>query len=245
MQDSENNFKAGKPAPPLLNQSLARGGFSDLERHQTVLVRALVRDFIFEMKGEFDWRQKGKAMYHWASPPKIEIEVFGSSLGDIAEGKLKTAIARIKKIEKIQTKYQKLILDLQISDVVRAVFMSILTAFYEEVFFIQPWIRYYIKLAEAAKVYTPPAVPKDRITEADIDRAKEYPLDQLITQRLQRAGRDFVCQCPFHEERTPSFHIYTKNNRYFCFGCGKYGDAITYVIEAEKIEFVEAVRRLQ
>ena len=60
----------------------------------------------------------------------------------------------------------------------------------------------------------------------------------------KQAGRDFVCLCPFHSEKTPSFHIYTATNSFYCFGCGVGGDNITFIRLAENLDYIEAVRFL-
>jgi DNA primase len=50
--------------------------------------------------------------------------------------------------------------------------------------------------------------------------------------------------CPFHEEKTPSFTVRTDKGVFYCFGCGKGGDAISFVMEIDKLSFVEAVEHL-
>ena len=50
--------------------------------------------------------------------------------------------------------------------------------------------------------------------------------------------------CPFHEERTPSFSVNAVDKLYYCFGCGKGGDAITFVREVENLDFVGAIEWL-
>ncbi len=62
--------------------------------------------------------------------------------------------------------------------------------------------------------------------------------------QLKRAGSGFVANCPFHHEKTPSFHVTPSMQRFHCFGCGKGGDAITFVRDYENLPFVEAVRTL-
>jgi DNA primase len=57
------------------------------------------------------------------------------------------------------------------------------------------------------------------------------------------SGR-FVALCPFHHEKTPSFHVTRERQRFHCFGCGKGGDAISFVMEFESTGFVEAVKKL-
>jgi DNA primase len=62
--------------------------------------------------------------------------------------------------------------------------------------------------------------------------------------QLKRVGANFVALCPFHPEKTPSFYVSPKLQRYHCFGCGASGDAIKFVMEFEKLSFVEAVEKL-
>jgi DNA primase len=62
--------------------------------------------------------------------------------------------------------------------------------------------------------------------------------------QLRKAGRSFVGLCPFHQEKTPSFHVNRERQIYHCFGCQKGGDAITFLIEMEGLSFSEAVREL-
>jgi DNA primase len=50
--------------------------------------------------------------------------------------------------------------------------------------------------------------------------------------------------CPFHDEKTPSFTVRTDKGVYYCFGCGKGGDAISFVMEVDKLSFAEAVEHL-
>src|SRR5215218_1178834 len=61
---------------------------------------------------------------------------------------------------------------------------------------------------------------------------------------LKRVGRRYMGLCPFHTEKTPSFSVNPELGVYFCFGCQKSGDAITFIREIEHLDFVEAVERL-
>lgn len=62
--------------------------------------------------------------------------------------------------------------------------------------------------------------------------------------QLKRRGRNLVGLCPFHGEKTPSFNIYTENGSFYCFGCGKGGDIITFVMNIENLDYMEAVKFL-
>jgi DNA primase len=62
--------------------------------------------------------------------------------------------------------------------------------------------------------------------------------------RLQQSGRYLKGLCPFHEEETPSFFVFPERGTWRCFGCGRGGDVISFVMERERASFVEAVESL-
>jgi DNA primase len=61
---------------------------------------------------------------------------------------------------------------------------------------------------------------------------------------LKKAGSRFKGLCPFHNEKSPSFHVNPNMGVYKCFGCGKSGDIITFVRETEGLNFNEAIEAL-
>jgi len=61
---------------------------------------------------------------------------------------------------------------------------------------------------------------------------------------LKKAGKDYKACCPFHEEKTPSFTVSQTKQFYHCFGCGKHGSAIGFLMEYEHMSFPEAVEEL-
>ncbi|MFD0966713.1 DNA primase [Seminibacterium arietis] len=69
---------------------------------------------------------------------------------------------------------------------------------------------------------------------------------ELINARvkLKKAGRDYQACCPFHHEKTPSFTVSQKKQFYHCFGCHAHGNAISFLMEYDKLEFVEAIEEL-
>ena len=59
--------------------------------------------------------------------------------------------------------------------------------------------------------------------------------------RLKRSGRGFMGLCPFHDEKTPSFHVFADTQSYYCFGCHEAGDVFTFVMKTEGLNYSEAL----
>jgi len=62
--------------------------------------------------------------------------------------------------------------------------------------------------------------------------------------RLKKRGRNFIALCPFHTEKTPSFNVNPSKQIFHCFGCGKGGNVISFLIEHERMSYVDAIRHL-
>ncbi len=62
--------------------------------------------------------------------------------------------------------------------------------------------------------------------------------------KLKRVGQSFVGLCPFHGEKSPSFHVTPAKGFYYCFGCGAGGTVFNFLMEMEHISFVMAVEEL-
>ena len=80
-----------------------------------------------------------------------------------------------------------------------------------------------------------------------IDRLKAAnPIDEVMGSyvTLKRAGRDYVCLCPSHNEKPPSCHIHPDKEFFHCFGCGAGGDVITFVMKYHNLDYWEAVKML-
>ena len=83
------------------------------------------------------------------------------------------------------------------------------------------------------------------------DIRARLPISQVVGRRVSwdkrksNPGRgDFWACCPFHGEKTPSFHAEDRKGRYHCFGCGVSGDHFTFLVEQEGLSFPEAVAQL-
>jgi DNA primase len=87
-----------------------------------------------------------------------------------------------------------------------------------------------------------------RYTDDSKDRVRDaVDMLTLVSARteLRRAGvNSYFGLCPFHDERTGSFHVLPDDKRYFCFGCQASGDAFTFVMETEGVNFVGALETL-
>ncbi|TOB95705.1 DNA primase [Vibrio parahaemolyticus] len=62
--------------------------------------------------------------------------------------------------------------------------------------------------------------------------------------KLNKKGKNYGACCPFHNEKTPSFSVSQEKQFYHCFGCGAHGNAIDFMMEFERLEFVEAIEEL-
>ena len=62
--------------------------------------------------------------------------------------------------------------------------------------------------------------------------------------QLKKTGQNYMACCPFHNEKTPSFSVSPSKQFYHCFGCGVHGSAISFLMEYDRLDFVEAVKQL-
>jgi DNA primase len=85
-------------------------------------------------------------------------------------------------------------------------------------------------------------IPDEKITEV----TEATDIVDLISGyvKLQKKGKNFFGLCPFHTEKTPSFKVDPVRQLYYCFGCHKGGNAITFLMDYEKLSFIEVVEQL-
>lgn len=85
-------------------------------------------------------------------------------------------------------------------------------------------------------------IPREIIDEIVFRNDIETVIGSYVT--LKRAGSNYQAPCPFHSERTPSFTVFTATKSFYCFGCGAGGDVVSFVMRAENLDYVDAIKVL-
>ena len=85
-------------------------------------------------------------------------------------------------------------------------------------------------------------IPREIIDEIVFRNDVETVIGSYVT--LKRAGSNYQAPCPFHSERTPSFTVFTATKSFYCFGCGAGGDVVSFIMRAENVDYVDAVKIL-
>lgn len=85
-------------------------------------------------------------------------------------------------------------------------------------------------------------IPQETVQKI-LDTARvEEVIGDFVT--LRRRGADLWACCPFHGEKTPSFHVIPSKGQYYCFGCHKGGSAVGFIMDYEHLSYIEALRYL-
>ena len=85
-------------------------------------------------------------------------------------------------------------------------------------------------------------IPREIIEEIKYRNDIEEVVSSYVS--LKRAGSNLVGCCPFHNEKTPSFTVFSSNKNFYCFGCGAGGDVITFIMKAENLDYPSALEFL-
>ena len=88
---------------------------------------------------------------------------------------------------------------------------------------------------------------KGRITRQFIDDLlARADIVELVESRvpLKKAGKNYQACCPFHSEKSPSFTVSQDKQFYHCFGCGEHGNAVSFLMEFDRLDFVDAIEEL-
>ena len=202
---------------------------------------------------QLDYVRVGRHFVQWLYPPKFEKEaVFVGADGlEMADTKLWELLERQrvvregfrKNVQYIKSKALKEGWDQFSIDF----WLYLESAKATELAYIKKWMYYWIKISNAInEKLGRKLVGQERegkITDLDIEQAKEYPLTELYDGQLTHTYNRHKGLCPFHDEKTPSFVIF-ENNHFHCFGCQAHGTSIDYVMKTRNISFIEAVKEL-
>ena len=85
-------------------------------------------------------------------------------------------------------------------------------------------------------------IPREIIEEIIYRNDIEEVISSYVT--LKRAGSNYTGLCPFHNEKTPSFTVFSSSKNFYCFGCGAGGDVITFIMKAENLDYPSALEFL-
>jgi hypothetical protein len=103
-----------------------------------------------------------------------------------------------------------------------------------------------------AKGWPPPNIPAMALPPGFLDELRARVSIAAVvgrkvawdSRKSNMARGDFWAPCPFHQEKTASFHVEEAKGRYYCFGCHAGGDVVSFLRETEGLGFIEAVERL-
>lgn len=198
----------------------------------------------------FDHIWYGKYFKHFSYPPRVTPDTAGfeDALKEEILNKLKSLLNRSMDLKEQRDLRLAIIADRCEKGSFHEYFNASI-AWYEfsEYFVIQKWINYWLQLWYRI---TPHALPQkifnslSHLTPEDIEQAKQNPIESHYEGRLRKVGSRFVGLCPFHQEKTPSFYIFS-DNHWHCFGaCSEGGDSINFIMKLKKLSFPEAARYL-
>lgn len=192
----------------------------------------------------------GTRYYEYPSklPDDDIIETFAEDLRDIIPVKLQELMERQDELsQKRKTEYEALDSINPPIDEFSYYFWSLWFELqFGEYNVIERWLKYWLRLAEKVAINKEWIVldQEHGLPENQVEAARDYPLEDIYEGRLRQIGSRFVGICPFHEENTPSFTIFTQDNSFYCFGCNKWGNAIDLYMHLHKTDFPTTVRAL-
>ncbi len=107
----------------------------------------------------------------------------------------------------------------------------------------------YVSIASTARG------PQDKRSRIVVARIPDAFIDDLLNRTdvveivnarvpLKKKGNEYTACCPFHDERTPSFYVSPAKQFYHCFGCGAHGSAINFLMQFDRLEFLDAIDEL-
>lgn len=190
-----------------------------------------------------------------AGPPRLQPTTdfisFTDALEEVVPVKIKEVMDEMDKLLKLHEQWEALITDLhkkgELDD-----FGVYFWTLYNELAFTdydvyKKWLQYWLSIYEKlpGKKVEKPAYIDPMESERVLQRAKSTPIENFYTDQLRGTGSRLTGKCPFHEEKTASFFIFTSTNTFHCFGCQKNGDVIDFIMLSKKLNFQEALEFLR
>lgn len=188
-------------------------------------------------------------------PPKVpeleEVKIFEDALREIAPEKLEEAVDQMELIIWQRKRLLNAVRtckrrgEINLDD--ELFWVSVINHDFAEFYIIQRWLRYWLEIQSYIAPETLPAQGlKDEslLLSEKFQEAKKHPIEDLYDGYLRMNGSRLMGRCPFHEEGTPSFVIYTDTNDFHCFGCQAHGDAIDFYMMKKEVSFIDAVNIL-
>ena len=207
-------------------------------------------DYIQREIPSLDHVRRYRSTVTFINPPPISKGDFEGvkELKEIAEAKIEEFLQRYDEVEDRYRKNVGLIHKVYGGQSIQTLefFLTIESYDATEVVYLKKWLKYWKRLYEGVtkeKVLTID-YPDNRFTEDQLSQARAVPIEDLYNGEFRVMGAKLVGSCPFHEEKTPSFTIFTNENNFHCFGCQEHGDAIAFYMKANGVDFVTAVKEL-
>lgn len=184
-------------------------------------------------------------------PPRLsedfDYKAFSSGFNDIADEKSLEVIEQMDALDHNLSLWARAIDNCKSRgelDEFGVYFFSLWSALqYGDYDILQKWLVYWMTLSEKMSDKPRRIIP-DNFKEIDVESIKMYRLIESYYQGQLRGSVRLTGKCPFHEERTGSFFIFTNSNTYHCFGCGLGGDVIDFVMRQNSLTFQEAIKFL-
>jgi len=176
-----------------------------------------------------------------------EMEVFGDGLKETIPLKLEELLERLDLLKKERSEKIKIIHQKTKNGSDAEYFLTFMTECrFSEAYIIQKWLGHWLQLWQIVTQKPLPSKVQNRLDKFDkfeVERAKQYPIEDLYDGQLKKTGRRLTGLCPFHKESTPSFFIFP-DHHFHCYGCGEHGDTIAFLMKLKGLTFPEAVRSL-
>jgi len=178
----------------------------------------------------------------------LDIGCYSSGLKDIVEDKTKECLFEMEKLEKekedsyvmLTQKHRRYNFDLFSIEFASQLIEVEFTEYYMQ----QKWIRHWLSLYEKIPEVKVPEYKKKYDDKFKLEDIKEKRIEDYYEGQLRKSNNRLLGNCPFHEEKSPSFYIFD-DNHYHCFGCGVTGDVISFVMKYKKLNFKEACEYLK